>query len=214
METIVLSLRRPLQDREWVKKIGIGALLGFIPVFNFSLLGYFLEWIIITSREPENAEFSALPEWKGFGKLFANGLVVFVIILLYSLAPLILLGIGRSMVNSGWVYSVLGYLFKFMAGLGFVLVSFILPIGLINFAHDGKVGSAYDIKSIVNKIAVVFPEYLLAYLFSVGLVIVGWIIIAILSHIILGYIIVPALNFYIGLVIFYKFSTILGRTGG
>lgn len=214
METITLSLRRPLQDREWLKKIGIGALIGFIPILNLSLLGYLLEWIMITSREPENAEFSALPEWKGFGRLLANGLIVFVIILGYSLVPVILLGIGRTMVISGWIYSVLGYLFKFLAGLGSVLMSFILPIVLINFAHDGKIEAAYDIKSIVNKIAVVFPEYLLVYLFSVGLVILVWIIVAILSHIILGYILVTALNFYIGLVIFYRFSTLLSRTGG
>ena len=211
MELITQYLRRPFQEKEWVKKIGMGGIIGFIPILNFSLMGYLLEWMLSIYKEPEISEHIPLPEWKEWGKLLANGLMVLVIVMIYCLLPLILLWIGRSMATLGTASMVLGHLFKFLAGIGLAIVSFILPVALIQFAHSGKIEAAFHIKAIGEKIAGVFPEYLISYLFSLGLVILSWIVIAILSSIILGYIFVPVLNFYIGLVIAYRFSRLLGR---
>ena len=205
MEQTSHYLRRPLQDKEWVKKIGLGGLIGLIPVFNLSLLGYLLEWILSAEEDV------ALPEWNEWGKLFANGLIVFLIIAVYSFLPCIFLWMGRGATGLGGMAIVVGYLLKFLAGLGFGVVSFILPVVLIQFAHREKIEEAFQMKLIGERIVSVLPDYIFSYLFSLGLVIFSWIIIAILSPIFLGYILAPVLNFYIGLVILYRFSRILSK---
>jgi len=210
---LLAFLRRPFQDRDGFKKIGIGGLIGCVPILNCSLLGYLLNWIISIYKEPKDPEDVSLPEWKNLGKLLASGLIVFVIILSYSLPPFILLGFGNVVVFLGGTSVILGQLFKFLADIGFGLVSFILPVALIQFARSKKLEDAYNIKTIGERIAGVFSEYLLVYLFSLGLVIITWIIIVILSPLILGYILAPILNFYIALVIFYRFSSLLSKTG-
>ena len=206
MEQTSLYLRRPLQDKEWVKKIGLGGLIGLIPIFNLSLLGYLLEWILSSSEED-----AVLPEWNEWGKLFANGLIVFLIIIAYCFLPFIFLWLGRGVAGLGGMAIVVGYLLKFLAGLGFGLVSFILPVVLIQFAHREKIEEAFQMKLIGEMIVSVLPEYIFSYLFSLGLVTLSWIIIAILSPIFLGYILAPILNFYIGLVILYRFSKTLTK---
>ena len=205
MEQTSLYLRRPLQDKEWVKKIGLGGLIGLIPIFNLSLLGYLLEWILSAEEDV------ALPEWNEWGKLFANGLIVFLIIIAYSFLPCIFLWMGRGAAGLGGMSIVVGYLLKFLAGLGFGVVSFILPVVLIQFAHREKIEETFQMKLIGERIVSVLPEYIFSYLFSLGLVIFSWIIIAILSPIFLGYILAPVLNFYTGLVILYRFSRILSK---
>lgn len=208
---VISYLQRPFQDREWLKKIGIGWLIGFVPLLNLSLLGYLLEWIKIILKEPEASEYAPLPAWKNMGKLVAQGLTISLIIFVYCLIPLALLGAGRLLGNIGGVYVIPGHLFKFLAGLGFGIVSFITPVILIQFATTEKIESAYHIKEIGEKISDVFSEYIISYLLSLGLIFSTWIIIAILSPVIIGHILIPVLNFYIGLVILYRFSRILAR---
>lgn len=207
METTSVYLRRPFQDKDWVKKIGLGGLIFIIPVFNLSILGYFLEWIL--SRSEEEA---VLPEWREWGKLFANGLMVFLIIIAYGLLPAIFLWMGRGVVGLGGMAIVVGYLLKFLAALGFAAVSFILPVVLIQFAHTEKIAEAFQMKLIGETIVRVLPEYIFSYLFGLLLVILAWIIIAVLSPIFIGYILMPIINFYIGLVILYRFSRTLAGT--
>lgn len=207
MEQSTSYLKIPFQDKDWLKKLGLGGLVGLIPIFNLSLLGYLLEWVLSSSGEE-----ASLPEWREWGKLFANGLMVFIIILIYCLLPLIFLLMGREVINLGGMAIVLGYMVKFLAAFGFGVVSFILPLVLIRFAYREKIAEAFQLKFIGEVIVGVLPEYIFSYLFSLGLMIAAWVIIAILSPIYLGYILAPVLNFYIGLIIFYRFSRLLGKS--
>lgn len=201
----LICLKEPFQDKDWSKKIGIGGLLGFIPVINLSLLGYILEWIVSIHRSTEPSD-TRLPEWKEFGKLLANGLIAFGIIFIYSLAPLILLLLGKAIINLGGIAVVLGNIFNFLGGIGFGLVSFILPAILVNFARSKRIETAFHLEAIGEEISRVFLEYMFMYIFSLGLILAGWVIISILSFIIVGYILIPVLNFYICLVMTYGFS--------
>jgi hypothetical protein len=74
------------QDRDWLKKIGIGSLLsltliGFIPV---------LGWGVEVSRRVIHGASEVLPDWSDFGKYITGGLKFYAVTLVWSL-PLIVL---------------------------------------------------------------------------------------------------------------------------
>ena len=74
------------QDRDWLKKIGIGSLLfltliGFIPV---------LGWGVEVSRRVIHGASEVLPDWSDFGKYIRDGLKYYAVTLVWSL-PLIVL---------------------------------------------------------------------------------------------------------------------------
>lgn len=74
------------QDRDWLKKIGIGSLLsltliGFIPV---------LGWGVEVSRRVIQGASEVLPDWSDFGKYITAGLKFYAVTLVWSL-PLIVL---------------------------------------------------------------------------------------------------------------------------
>jgi len=83
----VKALKRPFSD---TKSFLIGALLGIIPIVNFTVIGYTLTSTGFTKEEVKR---DSLPEWKNYGDLFMKGLVAVVIgIILFLPAALVLLG--------------------------------------------------------------------------------------------------------------------------
>ena len=69
------------QDKDWIKKILIGGVVGFIPIVNFAAIGYMIQ-IIRNVREGQTLP---LPEWDEFGKYFVDGLWIFLIFLVWAI---------------------------------------------------------------------------------------------------------------------------------
>ncbi len=82
----VKALTYPFEDQDWLKKIGIAALVQFIPIAGvLALQGWSLE---ICQRVRRN-DSTPLPDWSNFGGLLSKGLIVFLAMLVYQLPTLI-----------------------------------------------------------------------------------------------------------------------------
>jgi hypothetical protein len=75
------------EEEDWIKKLLIGILLSFVPVFGqFAVSGYMLTII----RNVKNNAPRPLPEWSNVVDYFVEGLKLTVVGLVYSLPALLL----------------------------------------------------------------------------------------------------------------------------
>jgi hypothetical protein len=80
------ALTYPFDDPDWLKKLGIGLLLSFIPIVGtIPLQGWQLE---IVKRVRSNHP-TPLPDWD-FGGMFSKGLILFLAWLVYLIPAMIL----------------------------------------------------------------------------------------------------------------------------
>ena len=85
---IGLALSFVTQDRDWVKKIGIAALLSITVIGAIPVLG----WGVEISRRVIHGASEVLPDWSDFGGYITGGLKYFVVGLIWTL-PLIILSV-------------------------------------------------------------------------------------------------------------------------
>ncbi len=85
MPTLELVCKRLLSDSAWFLKCVVGAVLILVPVAHFFACGYLYE-IFNRARRGEPLE---LPEWEDWGRLFYNGVPVFMIFVVFTAAPLL-----------------------------------------------------------------------------------------------------------------------------
>jgi len=83
---IGLALSFVTQDRDWIKKIGIAALLSLTVIGAIPVLG----WGVEISRRVINGASEVLPDWSDFGKYIMGGLKYLAVGLVWTL-PLIIL---------------------------------------------------------------------------------------------------------------------------
>src|SRR5262245_20277607 len=84
------------EDKDWVKKILIGAVIAIVPIVNFALLG----WTVEVMRRVQQGQADIMPDWSEFGELFKKGFMAFVVALVYFL-PVILIQLCSAATNFG-----------------------------------------------------------------------------------------------------------------
>jgi hypothetical protein len=148
------NLTYMLKDPKWVSKVLVGALLGLVPVLNFVTGGYALRVInnIRGDQEP------VLPIWgDGFGKYFTDGLILFVIGLIYTIplwliglisgVPLAIMGANTGQNGPsdalGALFGVTSCIMGLIAFVYLILMVFWLQGAIVNYAVKGNFGSAF-----------------------------------------------------------------------
>ncbi len=81
------AIQHPFEDTDWMKKIGIGALVNLVPVLNFAGIGYMLEIV----RNNVAGRDLPLPEWNDIGGKLVEGLKLAVVFLVLGLPIFLLL---------------------------------------------------------------------------------------------------------------------------
>ncbi|MGD9046554.1 MAG: DUF4013 domain-containing protein [Anaerolineae bacterium] len=172
------------QDDDWIVKllIGAGILLAglllswlIIPVFlaGFLLSGYGVE----ITRRVMRGEAPALPVWDNWGKLFTDGLLVWIIGLVYAL-PLIVFGlcIGTPIgaINDEVLASLLGSWLGCLNLLWVIVMSFLLPPAIGLFVKEDDLGAAFRFGEIFGLIRDNFTTYLITVLMAWVAYIIGW----------------------------------------
>ncbi|UCG22816.1 MAG: DUF4013 domain-containing protein [Chloroflexota bacterium] len=152
------------EDDDWLKKLAIGAalilignlLLGWL-IIPMLLTLFVVGYVIAIIRSVINNEERPLPEWNDWGQLFIDGVIVTVAILVYSL-PAILLGVCGAVAALGTLDSsgeltgggIAGIsLFSCLVILYAIVLAFLIPAILIQYARTGEFGSLFQFGEIM-----------------------------------------------------------------
>ncbi len=168
----IKAVQRPFLD---VKKLIIGILLSIVPIVDFFALGYILD---ATKGAVGKKPKYDLPEWTRFGDLFVKGLLSMVAIFVYSIPLWILMllmgatvmgspfkqGMGMG-VTSLFGASVFMLAIACVVGLLGLLLAYIMPAAIVNFAVKGKFGAAFELSLILKK--ALTGKYLVAWVCAV-----------------------------------------------
>jgi hypothetical protein len=189
----------PFEDKQWVNKLGIAAVISLVPILNFALSGY----IVGIIRNVMNNSAELLPSWDDLGKKFCNGLILVAAGLIYAL-PLIIIFLPIGIMTASGLFSGndnlqgIGHIF---AGVGSVLLycflcliiiyalalSVVYPAILVMFAREGTFATCFKFREVFEIVGKNAGPFFTAWIVSfgggvvVGLIvwfinlIVGWI---------------------------------------
>ncbi len=154
------TFQMPVKNKDNLIRYVIGGILGIIPVLNLLPIGY--AFILMRKHIFENAS-ESLPEWEGWGTLFKYGFLTFLIILGYMLIPLAIIGLGvAAEATHVAILEYVGVTFDIIGGLSFLAAIFLFPMGIILFAIDDEVSSAFAIFHVIDMTIKHIGSYLKA----------------------------------------------------
>ncbi|MFH2011470.1 MAG: DUF4013 domain-containing protein [Pseudomonadota bacterium] len=202
MANIEKAIRFPFNDEQWLQKLIVGGVLNIIPIINFISIGYAYQ-IFKSSLKKEEA---TMPEWKNWGDLFIQGLVIAVICLCYSFVPILVTSLGISLITKGWLASFLGALLIIIGFAVGLVITFFLPMAIVSYAlGEEQIGDAFKIGFILDKVKEILDSYLISYIVGIG----AFVLISLVLFIpLLKYIIFPIALFYV----YLSLSVLFGET--
>ncbi|NCO98219.1 DUF4013 domain-containing protein, partial [bacterium] len=163
------------EDPDWLKKVGIAALVSLIPVVgSIAVLG----WTLEITRRVIKGEAETLPEWNDFGAYIGKGFQALVVGLGYA-APLILIllcGLSISIIpamlsgngqNSDAAGGLMGlvifctYCLVAILGIG---IGIILPAAYGKLADTGELGAAFRFGEVIGLVRAAPGPFLMVLL--------------------------------------------------
>ena len=176
------ALAYPRQGDDWLKRIGIGGvlyILSFLILPMFVLQGYFYRVMGDTIRGGETP-----PAWDEWVELLVEGLKMWVIQLAYGIVPAMLIVIGTVFSALRGGMGAVGVVFTLVGALLYLVVAYVLPAAMANFAYTESFGAAFDLGTVGS--AAMSGDYFVAILLAfVGGIVLG-VIGAFLSVILVG----------------------------
>jgi hypothetical protein len=151
----------------------IAALVSLIPIIGqITVFGWGLEVTRRVIRDDPNP----LPDWSDFGGHIVKGIIAWVISFVYAL-PLILVWICPAIIfavvpEDDTVISVVSACFGCLTFLYVVLMLFVLPAAMGNYAAKDEIGAAFRFGEVFGLVRAAPGAYLLAIL---GALIAGFI---------------------------------------
>ena len=165
------------EDQDWIKKVGISALIMLIPIVGQIVVG---GWALEITRRVIRRDPEPLPDWSEFGDFAIKGLKVMVIGIAYAL-PLILLSIcgqvpyffvdsmGSDAETFVMFLSICIGCFSMIYG---IFLGFVLPAALGNFAATEELSAAFRFGEVFGLLRAAPMAYLMVLVgaFVAGLV--------------------------------------------
>jgi len=96
-ENLTMLISYPFKDAAWKKKLVVGILVSFVPIFGICLQGYSSHILQRVAREGGEPY---LPEWDDWGRLFIDGLRVWGVSLIGMLPVLVLMMPAILLINA------------------------------------------------------------------------------------------------------------------
>jgi hypothetical protein len=206
------SFSYPFEDKQWVSKMGLGAVISLVPVLNFAMTGYMIQIV----RNLMNDVQEPLPNWDDLGKKFMDGLMLVLAGLVYALPVIILSCLPLSVMtipaiiasgNSDFqdianaVTGAGGVLFAAMSCLfvayGLVL-SVIFPAIYVNYAQEGTFASCFKLREVFNLIGKNAAAFFTAW----GMSLVAGLVVGLVTGIVTSVLgLIPCLGWIAALVI-------------
>jgi hypothetical protein len=226
------SFSYPFEDKRWVSKMGLGALISLVPILNFAMTGYMIQ---IVRNLMDNAE-ETLPNWDDLGKKFMDGLMLILAGLVYALPVIILSCLPLSIItipamiasgNSNFqdaANAVSGAGGVLLAGMtclfvvyGLVL-SVIFPAIYVNYAKEGTFASCFKLREVFNIIGKNAGAFFTAWGISLVAGLVVGLVTGIVSSVLglipcLGWIASIVISLAVGVYLMMIYSHLFGQFG-
>jgi hypothetical protein len=162
-------------DENWVTKILIGALfvlLSFIVIGIPFVLGYIVE----TLKNVIDGNPRPLPDWADLSPKFTKGMMLFLILLIYSL-PIIFVScltwMGGIIVEESEAVGAFLACMNCLSVLWSFLVAVVTPAATIRYALTSEFISSFQFGEIFNFIANNLANYIITFLLSMLAGIIG-----------------------------------------
>jgi len=168
------------EDKEWITKLGLGAVITLVPILNFAWAGY----IVQLTRNVMNNQTEPLPTWDDFSKKFTEGLILALAGLVYALPMLIVLCLPLSIMvipailpSNGDMQDIANAI----AGVGSALflcllcvffiyalvLSAIYPAILIVYSREGTFASCFKFREVFDLIGKNTSTFFTAWIISI-----------------------------------------------
>lgn len=221
-----------MEDMNWVVKIAIYAAISFFSFFLLPipvLLGY----NIAITRNVKNGMKNPLPEWDDFGKMFMDGLYVWIAQLVYTLPFWVLLCIAIvATVGIGGIGGAIGSEEAMAAstlGIGGIITViscatlllviaalFIMPALIIQYVRYDELGACFRFGEVLAIARDNVADILIALVASIVAVFALTIVIGVLSFIpcigsIIGWVISMVIAPYIGMVVSHMYGQMAAK---
>lgn len=175
------SFSYPFEDKDWLSKLGLGAVISMVPILNFAWYGYLVD--IIRNVMHHAAE--PLPTWDDLSKKFNEGLILFAAGLIYASPILIAVCLSLAMILSSSLLSensntqdigetllqaggaLLYGLLCVLLLYGLVL-SILYPAILILFAREGTFASCFKLGEAFTLIRKNTAPFFVAWALSIA----------------------------------------------
>jgi hypothetical protein len=225
------SFSFPFEDKEWLSKLGLGAVISLVPILNFAWSGYMVGII----RNVMNNVAEPLPTWDNLDKKFSDGLILFGAGIIYVLPILIALCLPLSVMTfSGFLsgnsdMQNIARTFEEAGGVLFfgllcvftlygVALSIIYPAILVIFSREGTFASCFKFREVFGLISKnatsFFTAWALSLVASLGVGLVIGIVNAIIGWIpCIGWIASILLSFGSGIYISTVYAHLFGQFG-
>jgi hypothetical protein len=211
------ALRFPRSGDDWLPTLIIGGVLSLLGVLILPALvvqGYLVRVLQAGARDETTA-----PSFTEWGGLFVDGLKLLVVNLGYALATVIPVTIVVAVLAAATGATdasdpnVLLSLVNLGVGLLLLvlslLVTFVLPAAMANFAIQGRLRAAFDVSTVAR--GAFTWEYAVGWLLGVVVAVVGGLIGVVLSALVVGVFVL----FYVQVVVYFLwgrgFAAGLGR---
>jgi hypothetical protein len=160
----------PFDDPDWMKKLGIAAVMMIIPIVG----GLFvMGWAIEITRRVIQGEAYPMPQWEDFMGLLVKGLKVVVISLVYLLPVILVSACTQGLTILGQetgedivmtiamlvsvCFGCLVFLYSLLAGL-------VMPAAFGKFAATGELKAAFRFGEVISMVRAVPMAYIMVLL--------------------------------------------------
>src|SRR3990172_6802036 len=158
------------QDKDWIKKILIGAVLVLTGIGTIPVLG----WALEITRRVIRGDAEPLPEWTDFGKFIVDGLKLALGAIVWSLPYIIIAaclgGIGTALANRGsqsdlgTATTILSVCLGVFALPYFIVYGLLLPCMAGVFAETGSFRAALNPVTAWKLVRANIGGYVIAFL--------------------------------------------------
>lgn len=163
------------EDPEWLKKVGIAALVILIPVIGGIVL---MGWGLEITRRVINNDPQPLPDWSNFGSFLSNGFKELVTVIAYLLPVIVIYGCGITLTigiaaaagNNDNSNAASGIATVVMLCMYCFVILFALAAGLLiqpalgNLAATGELSAAFRFNEVFGLLRAAIGPYLLSIL--------------------------------------------------
>ncbi|AFK19562.1 DUF4013 domain-containing protein [Haloferax mediterranei ATCC 33500] len=191
---------------------------SFLIIPMFLLFGYLVRVLGATaSGDPEP------PAFDDWGGMAVDGVKGFVVTLVYGFVPFALIavsfGIGMGGAGTGndaaaGILGGIGALGMLVSFVALFVLYYLVPAALTNMAVEGDFGAAFDFSRLKDILLSV--DYLVAWLIPFLIAFVAQAVTSLLVTVTfgLGFILVPTIQFYTNVAVFYMFGRAFGKVTG